>query len=360
MAAPKQSVQDKIRAALTKKYPDGGVLTSADQAALAHIPYGISPRCLMLDLLIGRPGFPAGRMTEICGLEHRGKSTLGYHAIAQCQAQGGLGVLIETENAYESGRLEQLGVQTNDLLLLQPEHIEQAFEMMLQTIRAIRITQKFTGPVVMVLDTVARLPSASEFDGDYDDKQMANAARTWSHGLRKFIRPLGQHKIVLLFLNQLTNTMERYGDKYTSYGGQAIKSTASLRISIEYLKKDLVLLEDEERETLRQGGKLKGARIRAYTMKNKLAIPFQEARYYLDFNTGIDQLEDLWLAAQRIQVLRPSKGSFALTLGTNSVQLTRRTWEDFIKSKFKTVEKFRERLVTEALTKKLLAPYGGK
>lgn len=353
-----QSIQDKIRAAMTKKYPDGGVLHAADLEALAHIPYGISPRCLMLDLLIGRPGFPAGRITEICGLEHRGKSTLGYHAMAQCQAQGGLAVLIETENAYEAARLEQLHVNTHDILLLQPEHIEQAFEMMSLAMKQIRVTQKFTGPVVMVLDTVARLPSASEFEGDFDDKQMANAARTWSHGLRKFVRTLGEYKIVLLFLNQLTHTMVRYGDPYTSYGGQAIKSTASLRISIEYLKKDLVLMEDQERDMLRQGGKLQGAKIRAYTMKNKLAIPFQTVSYYLDFDRGIDPYEDLWLASQHLKLLRTGKGSFQFTFAGKSVQLSRRDWQSFVTSKFKTPEALRERLVAYAIDKGVLKPYG--
>jgi recombination protein RecA len=504
------SLQDRLRTKLTKKYGEGSVSVAADRKALAYIPYGISAQCLTLDLLIGRPGFPAGRLTEICALEHRGKcvtgdtiidcprnlnecpegipiremvgeshsiyaysrkhhdirvvhgvspflsgknrqiyrveyqwvtpsgkhygeifttgnhpflllsghykncvdlkrsdrlqpvsrglyegrshlicdgdvfvvkvekagradvydmevpkyhnfianglvvhnSTIGYHVLAQCQKQGGLGVLIETENAFEASRLETLGVNTNDLVLLQPVYIEQALDMILQTMISLRVDSKFDGPLAIILDTVARTPSSAEFEGNFDQQQMAHAARVISMGLRKLVRPLGAHKAVLIFMNQLTNTMERYGEKFTSYGGQSIKSTASLRMHLEFLKKDLEYAEG------RKLGELEGARVKAYTMKNKLSLPFQDTRFYLNFHTGIDQVDDLWTAALKIGVLRPSKGTFSLTLGKKQASVSREKWGDFILTNFKMLDAFRARLVTVALEKGLLSSYG--
>ena len=346
------SVQDKLRSKLVKKFGDGSVSVASDRKALAHIPYGISPKSLALDLLIGRPGFPAGRLTEICALEHRGKSTLGYQVLSQCQKQGGIGVLIETENAFEASRLETLGVSTDDLVLLQPTYIEEALDMILQTMISLRVDSKFEGPLAIILDTIARTPSSAEFEGNFDQQQMAHAARVISLGLRKLVRPLGMYKAVLIFMNQLTHTMQRYGDAYDSYGGQSIKSTASLRILIEFLKKDLEYAEGKK------SGELVGARIKAYTMKNKLSLPFQTTRYYLDFHKGIDQIDDLWTASLTIGVLKPSKGSFSFTIGKSQAMISRDKWGDFILDKFRSTDKLRERLTTTALEKGLLKPYG--
>lgn len=352
MAKIPLSLQDKLRTKLTKKFGNGSVSNAADRQALAYIPYGISPQCLTLDLLIGRPGFPSGRLTEICALEHRGKSTLGYHVLAQCQRQGGVGVLIETENAFEASRLETLGVDTENLVLLQPTYIEEALDMILQTMIGLRVDSKFTGPLVIILDTVARTPSSAEFEGNFDQQHMAHAARVISQGLRKLVRPLGMHKAVLIFMNQLTHTMNRYGDQLDSYGGQSIKSTASLRIQIEYLKKDLEYSEGKK------AGELQGARIKAYTMKNKLSLPFQTARYYLNFHTGIDQVDDLWTSAMTLGALRPSKGTFSFTLGKNQTLISRDEWEGFIMSKFKTTDNLREKLSNMAVEKGKLRLYG--
>lgn len=344
-----QKLQDKLRAVMEKKYGAGIVSTASDRKALAHIPYGVSAQSLALDLLIGRPGFPAGRLSEICGLEHKGKSTLGYLLLAECQRVGGIGVLIETEHAFESTRLETLGVNTEDLILLQPNYVEQAMDMIEQSMEMLRVKQKFTGPIVIVLDTIARMPSSAELEGDFAQQHMAHAARMISLGLRKLIRPLGMHKAVLVFMNQLTHSMERWGDQYDSYGGQAIKSCASLRIRINYQKKDVVTNEAKQ---------LVGAYVHAYTMKNKLALPFQVGKYYLSFGSGIDPYEDLWLSGSAMGILKPGKGAFVFKWGAKTARVTHAEWPTFVDKKFKDVVTCRERFTALAIQMKKLTPYG--
>src|SRR5712691_573154 len=147
----------KARTRFVKKFGEHSILAAADTQALSYIPYGISAQCLALDLAIGRPGFPAGRMTEIVGKTNQGKSTLAYNVLAQCQRQGGVSMLFETENAYEAWRLIQLGVNTEALWLVQPDTVEQLYEEMEAAIHEVRVTQKFHGPVVIVVDTIANL-----------------------------------------------------------------------------------------------------------------------------------------------------------------------------------------------------------
>src|ERR1051325_4522431 len=124
-----ERLQDKLRQKLAKKYGPDGILTAQDIQALGHVTHGISCQCLSIDLMIGRPGLPAGRLTEICGLEGHSKSTTCYHLIAECQRLGGIGVLVESEEAFESKRLTDIGVNANDLILCQPRPLEEAFDM---------------------------------------------------------------------------------------------------------------------------------------------------------------------------------------------------------------------------------------
>lgn len=340
----------KTQSKFTKKYGIKSTSLASDARAFSKIAYGLSPQSLCLDLAIGRPGFPAGRLTEVVGLTHTGKSTLLYHVFGECQRLGGVSVLIETEYAYEAGRLEELGVKSSDVMLLQPECLEQAFEMIYEVMHDVRDTQKFKGPVVIGLDTIAGTPAAVELDGNYDEKFMAAAARSTALGLRKLIRPLAEYQVVLIFLNQLRSSMERYGDPYVSYGGKAIGSSSSVRVRLTTRKADLVKV----------GGLQTGAWTTCYTIKNKLAAPFQLAKYLLNFKDGIDHVEDLWRASIELKLLKPSKNAFKLTIGKKSALIEKAKFGDFVLAKFKTTQSYKDTLLQLAYEAGRMKPYGGQ
>lgn len=339
----------KLQQKFTKKFGEHVVSSAADDAALARIRYGVSTQCLSLDLILGRPGFPAGRLTEVVGITNQGKSTLGYHVLAECQRLGGEAILLETENAFERERLEEIGVDSKKLTLLQPKTLEEILEMTSMAMAHVRLDQKFQGPVVILVDSIAGTPTAAEYEGDFSERHMGAAARVMSIGLRKLIGPLAEHRVVLVFLNQLYSSMQQYGEPYVSYGGSQIHKSASIRLRLSNRKADLI----------KRGEHPIGTLTTALTIKNKLATQFQATKYLLNFEHGIDPLEDLWRSALRLQVLKASKNAFQFALNGKSATVERSKFEDFVVSKFKTPQALRERLVTVAVEKKLMKVYGG-
>jgi recombination protein RecA len=342
---------DRLKKKMLEDYGQHAMTTASDQKALAHIPYGIPTQSLALDLAIGRPGYPAGRLSEIVAETNQGKSTLLYHAFAECQRMGGVAVLFETEFAYERYRLEQVGVNTNTLLLFQPKTVERMFAMLQDVIEGLRITQRFHGPMVIGIDTIANLPSDVEVEGDFDDKFVGTAARAMAYGFRKFTWTLAEHKIVLIFVNQLIATLEKYGQQLRSYGGSAIHKNSSLRIELKSYKRDMFEVKKVPI----------AAWVNASIIKTKLGNPFRKTRYFTHFDRGIHQVEDLWQAAITLEVLKlTSKDDQTgiLTLGEKSTSILRKDFEPFLLDKFKSLGKFRERLTDLAIAKNVLRPYG--
>ena len=341
---------NRIKTKFSKKFGENSILLASDVRAYSRITYGVSSQSLLLDLVVGRPGFPAGRLTEIVGQTNVGKSALGYHVLAECQRMGGIGVLIETEQAYEDARLRRLGINTDDLWLLQPRNIEMALEMIETSMEEIRQVEKFTGPVVILLDSIAGTRSAVEEEGGFDERHMSAAARVITQGLRKLTIPLAQQKIVLIFLNQLRSTFAKYGEAYVSYGGSQIHKSSSVRIRLSSRQADLIKRGEQSIATWTQ----------AYTIKNKLAMPFQLTKYLFNFETGIDPYEDLWRAALKLRVLTLKAKAFQLTMNGKSTAIERSKFEEFVMNKFKSPVKMREALTKIAIEKKVLKPYGGE
>ena len=196
-SSPLEKILRKNRAKLQKKFGNDSVLVEKEIMALAHMPYGIGCQSAMIDLAIGRPGFPAGRLTEIMGQEASSKSTLGYHILAECQRIGGIGILVETEEAFETTRLKKLGIKVDDLIICQPKHMEEAFEMMEMNILELR--KHHDGPIVVVWDSVASTQTLSESESEFADDTMAAAARFLSKTMRKFFPKNFPHKIFFFF-----------------------------------------------------------------------------------------------------------------------------------------------------------------
>ncbi len=342
-----EKIQMLVQRHMQKKFGDYATMTSSDLKAMSRITYGISAQCLSLDLIIGRPGLPAGRMVEICAPEGSAKSLHGYHLLAETQRLGGIGVLIETEQAVEEDRLSSLGVNTGDLLLSQPQHLEEAFSMIESHILLLRETAKFEGPITIVFDSIAGTPSASEVEKGYDEKGMAAGARVISQSLRKLTTLLARHKVVMVFMNQLRATMEMYGEKFVSYGGKALKYHSSLRLQFAIRNADNI--RDPEKNLI-------GTRLRARTIKNKLALPFRDTAYTVYYASGIDQPSDLLQSGLKIGFLEGARGNYSY----KGHKFPTDKWPEVIEEQFKGVHRLRDRMTTAALKNGILKPYNAE
>lgn len=340
----KASLQGKVRQALAKKFGHDAVLVDKEIKALAHMPYGIIPQAATLCLAIGRPGLPAGRLTEIMGAEASCKSTLGYHLLAETQRLGGIGILVETEEAFETSRLKRIGIEVDDLVICQPKHMEQAFGMMEGAIRDIRKTH--VGPLTVVWDSVAATPVMAETESEYDDDTMAAAARFLSKAMRKFARFVAEQKVVVVFINQLKANLDKYsGEKWISYGGKAVKFHSSLRFIVKTRKSDLEL--DAKKEP-------SGQWIIVSNVKNRIGVPYKTTRFFLNFSKGIDQYRDLRDFAIETGIVK-ERGAGRVRYKKKS--LTKKDWKKFIKGKFGSAEEARDRFVLRAIKKGILRKY---
>lgn len=339
---------EKMQQRFLKKFGDYAMTSASDRKAIAFIPYGISAQCLSLDLALGRPGFPAGRLTEIFGHTGTGKSTLSYHLMAECQRQGGIAVLLETEMAFEAERLQKIGVNVNDLILLQPKTMDQVFSMLDMAIQEIRGLHHHKGPLLMVVDSIAGTKSAAEEEAGFGELSIGVTARVVAQSLRKLVWPLGQHKIALVFINQLSHTFARFGEQFVTYGGSQIHKSSSIRLRLSNKQSDLI----------KRGTKILGVQTLAWFQKNKLAPQFQSAKYALLYDRGIDPIEDLWVAGVEIGAIKETGKQPTFSLNGKSVSIERSKWEAFVMEKFKSPAALRERLTKVAIEQGLLRPYG--
>jgi recombination protein RecA len=275
---------------ITKQFGEGSIMTLAGDKVKKMD--AVSTGAISLDIALGVGGVPRGRIIEIFGPESSGKTTLSMHIMAEVQKAGGTAAIIDAEHAFDPEYAKRVGVQTENLLVSQPDYGEQALEILETLLRSGAVD-------VIVVDSVAALVPKAEIDGEMGDSHMGLQARLMSQALRKVTGIVNKTNSIVIFINQLRLKIGvMFGNPETTTGGNALKFYSSIRMDIR------------AKEKITKGDEVVGNLHRVKVVKNKVAPPFKEAEFEIRYGEGIDKVSSLIDAAVKYNVIEKAGAWF--------------------------------------------------